>query len=52
MRGEIHGSNSGSVINWIIANDFPDSVRVLCHNCNQALGFYGFCPHDGGELWP
>lgn len=20
--------------------------RVLCHNCNNALGSYGFCPHD------
>lgn len=19
--------------------------RVLCHNCNSALGFYGYCPH-------
>jgi hypothetical protein len=19
--------------------------RVLCHNCNMALGFYGYCPH-------
>lgn len=21
--------------------------RVLCHNCNQALGAYGYCPHGG-----
>jgi len=20
--------------------------RVLCHNCNCALGFYGYCPHQ------
>ena len=19
--------------------------RVLCHNCNASLGFYGYCPH-------
>jgi hypothetical protein len=19
---------------------------VRCHNCNQALGFYGYCPHE------
>ena len=19
--------------------------RILCHNCNMALGFYGYCPH-------
>lgn len=23
-----------------------DKYRVLCHNCNQALGAYGFCPHQ------
>jgi hypothetical protein len=20
--------------------------RVLCHNCNLARGFYGYCPHE------
>lgn len=20
-------------------------LRVLCHNCNQSLGMYGYCPH-------
>jgi hypothetical protein len=25
---------------------FPPGYRVLCHNCNQALGHYGFCPHN------
>ena len=23
----------------------PDIYRILCHNCNAALGAYGFCPH-------
>lgn len=35
------------------------NYRVLCHNCNSSLGFYGYCPHkifsiadpdDGGSL--
>jgi hypothetical protein len=26
-------------------NGFPDGYRVLCHNCNMALGQYGYCPH-------
>ena len=21
------------------------TYRVLCHNCNSAIGWYGFCPH-------
>lgn len=20
--------------------------RILCHNCNSALGYYGYCPHQ------
>ncbi len=31
--------------NWIIRNNFPDGFQILCHNCNQAKGFYGICPH-------
>ena len=27
------------------ADGFPAGFRVLCHNCNQAIGHYGFCPH-------
>ena len=30
---------------------YPAGIRVLCHNCNQALGAYGYCPHQRiGEL--
>ncbi len=32
---------------WIHANNFPSGFRVLCHNCNQSLGAYGYCPHHG-----
>lgn len=32
--------------NWIKRNNFPNTLRVLCHNCNQSLGFYGYCPHQ------
>lgn len=25
----------------------PDpKFRILCHNCNMARGFYGYCPHE------
>lgn len=30
---------------WLEANGYPDGFRVLCHNCNQATGYYGRCPH-------
>ena len=30
---------------------YPEGYRVLCHNCNQAFGILGYCPHEkeGGE---
>lgn len=34
-----------NIYNWIIKNNFPDGFQILCHNCNQAKGYYGECPH-------
>lgn len=34
---------------WLIANNFPEGFRVLCHNCNVSLGIYGYCPHTKPE---
>lgn len=31
---------------WLKNNDFPPGFRVLCFNCNCAIGFYGVCPHS------
>lgn len=33
---------------WLLRNGLPDGFRVLCHNCNQAIGIYGYCPHETG----
>ena len=30
---------------WLIRNNFPKDLQVLCHNCNSAKGYYGLCPH-------
>jgi hypothetical protein len=32
---------------WLVKQGFPPGYRTLCANCNSALGYYGFCPHDG-----
>ena len=32
--------------NWIIRNHYPKELRILCANCNHALGKDGVCPHD------
>ncbi len=26
--------------------EYPKEYRILCHNCNQSYGFYGYCPHQ------
>jgi len=44
-RAEV--GRGSQMVDWIIAHDFPAIFRVLCHNCNGALGHYGYCPHEG-----
>lgn len=31
---------------WLVKNNFPEGFRLLCYNCNMALGRYGYCPHQ------
>ena len=33
----------------VINENWPDTYQVLCHNCNQAKGWYGICPHEKGR---
>lgn len=33
---------------WLKKHNYPPGFRVLCANCNAALGFYGYCPHQRG----
>ena len=45
-RAELGFKGGGSQFySWLIKENFPMDYRVLCHNCNMALGFYGYCPH-------
>ncbi|MFH1859805.1 MAG: hypothetical protein ABH870_02135 [bacterium] len=34
------------IYEYLKAQKFPLGYRVLCHNCNMSLGFYGYCPHQ------
>jgi hypothetical protein len=34
-----------SFYRWLVNNGYPSGYRVLCINCNSALGFRGHCPH-------
>lgn len=31
---------------WLRKNNYPEGFRILCHNCNVAMGLYGYCPHQ------
>ena len=40
------GKNGACYYKWIINNNFPKDLQILCHNCNMAKGLYGKCPHE------
>jgi hypothetical protein len=51
--GNIHRKEIGAkagIFRWLIRNNFPDGFRILCHNCNLSLGFYGYCPHNATAI--
>ena len=45
-RRQLKGKHGSSFYSWLKSNNFPSGYRVLCFNCNCALGFFGFCPHE------
>ena len=46
-RKELGGLHGIQFYAWLKRQGFPkDKYRLLCHNCNQALGLYGYCPHQ------
>jgi len=45
-KERINGVHSYTVYRRVIKENFPSEYRILCHNCNLALGFYGYCPHN------
>lgn len=32
--------------NWIKKNNYPESLQILCFNCNMAKAHNGYCPHE------
>ena len=43
------GGGGTYIYSYLIRNNFPEGYRVLCHNCNCAIGAYGYCPHQTHE---
>lgn len=48
--GARHKEQVYSIYKDVIRRGFPNTFRLLCHNCNSAMGFYGYCPHSDGSL--
>jgi hypothetical protein len=38
--------NTYQIARRVINAGFPREYRVLCHNCNSAIGWFGACPHE------
>ena len=37
----------GNMYYWLKRSNYPTGFRVLCMNCNWAIGVFGHCPHEG-----
>ena len=46
-RKRVGGGNN--IYTYLRKQGFPSGYRVLFHNCNMSIGFYGYCPHGGYE---
>lgn len=44
-RKEI-GRGSHQLLLWLKRNKYPPGFRILCMNCNFAMGMHGYCPHQ------
>lgn len=44
-RRELGIRGSTELYQWVVRNKFPAGFRVLCMNCNSAIGHFGYCPH-------
>jgi hypothetical protein len=45
-REERKTKSTQQIARKVVNQGFPSSYRVLCHNCNQSHGWYGYCPHQ------
>jgi hypothetical protein len=45
-REELQNSIGHGIYGWLRRQGYPRGFRVLCMNCNSALGWYGYCPHE------
>lgn len=52
-ESKVFGYRSGTgFYQWLRNQGFPEGYRVLCLNCNFAIGHYGYCPHEFEQVSP
>lgn len=50
-RRSIGARSAPDFYRFLKKNGFPkEDFQLLCHNCNQAKGHYGVCPHEEKRL--
>lgn len=37
---------SAGIHKWLKEHSYPPNFCILCHNCNSARQYYGYCPHE------
>jgi hypothetical protein len=42
--------NRTSMWDWAFRNGCPDTLQLLCYNCNCSKGKFGYCPHEREDL--
>jgi hypothetical protein len=46
-RKSMNGNQGGNFLKWIVANNYPNSIQVLCWNCQWGKNKNnGICPHQ------
>lgn len=45
-RREMKKNGYGSIYQWLKNMNYPEGFRILCANCNTAIGILGVCPHQ------
>jgi hypothetical protein len=38
------GEGGNRFVHWLIRNNYPNNIQILCYNCNCSRGFLGYCP--------
>jgi len=48
-KGRKKQGNGSALYHRLRKQAFPKGYRVLCMNCNFAIGVFGYCPHKGKQ---